>query len=311
MNNGNINILIVDDESLIRDMVDTHLNAAGYNTVEASNGIEALKILDEDPNKFELVILDRNMPLMNGIELLEKLKAHPILKNVPVIMQTGLSKKHEILEGLEAGCYYYLTKPFEKDILISIVKTAISDHQSYRLLQDELNKQSQSLMLLDAGHFSFHTLSEARVLTMLLAAACPEPEKVASGLSELLINAIEHGNLAITYNEKSQLLKDQQWEEEVEHRLTLDKYKDRVVSVEFERCNNQIIITIQDQGNGFEWQQYLEFSPERSLDVHGRGIAMAKMMSFDNLEYKGKGNQVLITINTNQAEEISLSATAG
>ena len=310
MNNDNINILIVDDEPMICGLLDSFLADVGYKSARAGNGIEALELLEKDQSKFDLVILDRNMPKMNGLELLKKIKSHPKLKNIPVIMQTGLAKKHEILEGLNAGCYYYLTKPFEKDVLISIIKTAVSDYQNYRSLQKELKQQSQSLMLLDAGHFSYRTLSEARVLTMLLAAACPEPNKVASGISELLINAIEHGNLAITYNEKSQLVKNQSWEEEIELRLTQNSYKDRFVSVGFERSKDHINIFIQDQGDGFEWQQYLEFCPERSLDAHGRGIAMARMMSFDSLEYNSKGNEVLITINTEQTEEISLTTTA-
>lgn len=311
MNNDSINILIVDDEPMICSLLDSFLAGVGYISTKAENGIEALEMLEENVSKFDLVILDRNMPKMNGLELLKKIKSHPSLKNIPVIMQTGLAKKHEILEGLNAGCYHYLTKPFEKDVFISIIKTAVSDYQNYRSLQEELKQQSQSLMLLDAGRFSYRTLSEARVLTMLLAAACPEPDKVASGLSELLINAIEHGNLAITYNEKSLLLKNQSWEKEIEQRLTQNNYKHRYVSVGFERSKDHINIFIQDQGDGFEWQQYLEFCPERSLDAHGRGIAMAKMMSFDILEYKGNGNEVLITINTGQTDEISLPATAG
>lgn len=310
MSNDSTNILIVDDEIMMRNLLGSFLTEVGYNSETAENGIEALKKLEKNAGKFDLVILDRNMPKMNGIELLEKIKSNPALKNIPVIMQTGLAKKNEILEGLNAGCYYYLTKPFEKDLLISIVKTAVSEYRNYRSLQDELNQQSQSLMLLDAGHFSYRTLSEARVLTMLLAAACPEPDKVASGLSELLINAIEHGNLAITYQEKTQLLKDQSWEKEIELRLTQERYKDRSVFVSFERDNDQINIIIQDQGDGFEWKQYLEFSPERSLDAHGRGIAMANLLSFDKIEYNETGNTVLITIKTDQTEDLLFSASA-
>lgn len=298
MNNSEMNILVVDDEPSIRMLISEHLISEGYNSKEASDGLEAQQILESDTHKFDLIILDRSMPKMDGFELLKKLKAHPILKSIPVIMQTALSQKHEILEGLAAGCYYYLTKPFEKDILISIVKTAVSEHHSYRLLQDELKNQNQSLMLLDEGHFSYRTLNEAKVLTMLLAAACPEPERAATGLSELLINAVEHGSLEISYSEKSQLLMDNRWEKEIELRLTQEQYAQRKVSVKFERSKEQISFVIKDLGPGFEWQDYLEFSPERSIDIHGRGIAMAKMMSFDSMEYKGKGNEVLVTINT-------------
>ena len=228
-------------------------------------------------------------------------------------MQTGSGNDEEILEGLQAGCYYYLTKPFGRALFESIVKTAVSDHFAYRQLQDELKKQSQSLALLDSGSFSFRDLDESRILTKLIAAACPEPDKVATGLSELLINAVEHGNLEISYAEKSQLLAEQQWEHEVERRLNLPKFSGRIVSVHFERHENDIVIMIKDQGKGFEWQQYLEISPERSSDSHGRGIAMAKMLSFDHIEYAGNGNEVKVTIdidNTKLNEDIPLKSVA-
>lgn len=303
MDTNQANILIVDDEPLLRNMINKYLSDMGYSTVEAVDGVEAWSILQQSIYQFDAIILDRNMPNMDGLEVLKKLKAHPILNSIPVIMQTGSTKKHEILEGLQAGCYYYLTKPFQKDVFVSIVRTAVLDHLNYRLLQEELKKQGQSLTLLDSGTFSFRTLDESRVLTKLLAAACPEPDKVANGLSELLINAVEHGNLEISYAEKSKLLAKQEWEQEIKHRIKQTKYASRYVSVQFKRNTNEISIEITDQGEGFEWQQYLEISPERSSDTHGRGIAMANLLSFDSIEYKGNGNRVKVTINTAPATE--------
>lgn len=302
-------ILIVDDDPLLRELIKEYVIQMGYDTVEAADGIEAWSILEQDKHRFDAIVLDRKMPNMNGLELLKKIKAHPDFSMIPVIMQTGSGNDNEILEGLQAGCYYYLIKPFERAMFESIVKTAVSDHLSYRQLQEELQKQSQSLALLDSGSFSFRDLNESLVLTKLLAAACPEPDKVATGISELLINAVEHGNLEISYAEKSHLLAEQEWEHEVESRLNQPKFADRIVSVQFERGENEISIVIKDQGKGFEWQQYLEMSPERSGDSHGRGIAMAKMISFNHIEYQGKGNEVKVTIDIEKAaEEIPLKS---
>lgn len=289
-------ILIVDDEPFLRELIKEYVIPMGYNTVEAGDGVEAWSILNEKKHKFDAIVLDRKMPNMDGLELLKKIKSHPELSTLPVIMQTGSKNDDEILEGLQAGCYYYLTKPFGRALFESIVKTAVADHFAYRQLQEELQKQSQSLALLDSGSFTFRDLNESRVLTKLIAAACPEPDRVATGLSELLINAVEHGNLEISYADKSRLLAEQKWEKEVEHRLKLPKFTERKVSVQFERNQNDIIISIKDQGAGFEWQQYLEISPERSGDTHGRGIAMAKMMSFNRIEYLGNGSEVKATI---------------
>ena len=62
--------------------------------------------------------------------------------------------------------------------------------------------------------------------------------------------------------------------------------------VEFMRNPGELRFTVRDQGKGFDWQQYLEMSPERAFDTHGRGIAMSKLLSFDRLEYRGCGNEV-------------------
>lgn len=298
MNKKQTNILIVDDEPLLLEILKEYLDEMDYSTVEANDGAEAWSILQDPSHQFDTIILDRIMPNMDGLEVLKKIKAHPTLNKVPVIMQTGSIEKHEILEGLQAGCYYYLTKPFEKDVFSSIVKTAVSDYINYCLLHEELQKQNQSLMLLNSGEFIFRTLDESRVLTTLLAAACPEPDRVATGLSEMLINAVEHGNLGISYADKSHLLARHEWEQEIKQRLEQSKYANLYVSVQFERSANEISIVIKDQGKGFEWQQYLEISPERSGDSHGRGIAMANLLSFDSVEYKGNGNEVKVTLNT-------------
>ncbi len=303
MNKKQPNILIVDDEPLLLEILKEYLDEMGYSTVEANDGAEAWSILQENSHQFDAILLNRIMPNMNGLEVLKKIKAHPTLKKVPVIMQTGSVEKHEILEGLQAGCYYYLTKPFEKNVFTSIVKTAVSDYINYCLLHEELQKQNQSLMLLNSGEFTFRTLDESQVLTTLLAAACPEPDRVASGLSEILINAVEHGNLGISYSDKSHLLAKHEWEQEIKLRLEQSEYANLYVSVQFERSANEINIVIKDQGKGFEWQQYLEISPERSGHSHGRGIAMANLLSFDSVEYKGNGNEVKVTLNTATAVE--------
>ena len=86
----------------------------------------------------------------------------------------------------------------------------------------------------------------------------------------------------------------------MERRLAQDGLSSRQVEVEFTRDANAIRITITDQGEGFDWETYLTLSPERALDNHGRGIAMARLLSFSDLEYRGRGNQVAVTIATRQ-----------
>ncbi|MBF0416613.1 MAG: hypothetical protein HQL79_12695 [Magnetococcales bacterium] len=67
----------------------------------------------------------------------------------------------------------------------------------------------------------------------------------------------------------------------------------KVASLEFNRKGKELHFFIKDQGDGFDWRQYLDIDPLRIVDPHGRGIAMANSMSFTSLHYQGKGNEVL------------------
>jgi len=289
-------ILAVDDKQTNLLMLETMLQAEGYEVVTACDGVEALERLQQEGKRFQAVLLDRIMPNMDGLQVLEKMKGDPNLKNIPVIMQTSADATHEVLEGIQAGAYYYLTKPYQKKVLLGIVSAALKDYQSHQSLQEEVRNNARTWSFLESGIFRFRTLAEARELAPLLANGCTEPERVVFGLGELLINAVEHGNLGISYEEKSQLDEQGQLDDEIERRLTLPEYASQYVEVTFVRREGCIEITVTDQGKGFDWQSYLSIDESRVFDSHGRGIAMARMMSFDTLEYRGNGNQVVVTI---------------
>jgi CheY-like chemotaxis protein len=245
------------------------------------------------------------MPRLSGLELLQKMKEHEELKHVPAIFQTGAGERAEIQEGIEAGCYYYLVKPYDTEILVSIVRAAINDFTRYEAFRSEVRRGMRGLLSMASAHFEFKTIKEAGELGTLLAYACPEPERQVVGLTELLINAVEHGNLGISYSDKTRLNSDGRWREEVERRLRLDEYKDKRVRVDFERDDNGVSIVVRDEGDGFDWTPYLHIDPKRAFDTHGRGIAMAKMLSVSRLEYRGCGNELLAFIDADVKVEES------
>ena len=183
--------------------------------------------LEADSNGFEVILLDRNMPRLTGLELLSRIKRHDDLRNVPVIFLTGMGDRAEIVEGVNAGCYYYLVKPYDGEILLSIVRAAVSDFTRYETFRSEVRKGMRGMSSLRRASFEFRTLAEAAELSTLLAYAFPEPETQVVGLSELLINAVEHGNLGITYEEKSRLNSDGSWQQEVNRRLALEENRRR------------------------------------------------------------------------------------
>ncbi len=144
--------------------------------------------------------------------------------------------------------------------------------------------------------YTFKTPDEARALAGELASLCPDPERSRIGLMELLLNAVEHGNLAISYAQKTELVETFAFQSELERRLQLPEHGEKRATVSVTRTGGELQFLIQDQGDGFDWSPYLEIDPTRVLHPHGRGIAWAKAVSFDRLEYRGRGNEVLAVI---------------
>jgi len=114
-------VLAVDDETYNLKIISYHLKNENYEVVTAGDGQEAWDLLVGSPEQFDTILLDRSMPRMSGMEVLRKIKSHDILKSIPVIFQTAMKHQDDILEGLQAGAYYYLTKPYKRDALRSII----------------------------------------------------------------------------------------------------------------------------------------------------------------------------------------------
>ncbi|MDA9556841.1 chemotaxis response regulator CheY [Vibrio sp.] len=107
----NISILIVDDFSTMRRIVKNLLRDLGFNnTQEADDGLTALPMLKK--GGFDFVVTDWNMPGMQGIDLLKKIRADDELKHLPVLMITAEAKKEQIIEAAQAGVNGYIVKPF-------------------------------------------------------------------------------------------------------------------------------------------------------------------------------------------------------
>jgi CheY-like chemotaxis protein len=289
-------VLVVDDSALDRALLKLHLVGDGYRPQFASSGAEALQMLEMHPERFDVVLLDRRMPDVDGLTVLAKMKEHPRLRMIPVILQTAATEPKDVIEGIRTGAWYYLTKPHDSQMLLSVVRAAANDYAEFRELRTRLRQGLKTLRLLRTAIFSIRTVDEARDVATILANACPDPDAAVVGLTELLLNAVEHGNLGITYEEKSAMRDKDEWEKEVHRRLALPENAGKRVEIRFERDAESVRFTIRDAGNGFDWTRFLDIDPARAFDTHGRGIAMARRLSFSSLDYRGTGNEVVATV---------------
>jgi CheY-like chemotaxis protein/anti-sigma regulatory factor (Ser/Thr protein kinase) len=298
-------VLLVDDEHLNLEILLEYFEGEDPFVLHtADSGEAAWQLLQNTENDFKLILLDRMMPGLDGIGLLKRMKGDPRLSSIPVIMQTAANSPGQIREGLEAGAYYYLTKPYRRDSLLAIVHAALSDAEARSALRVQLHQHINSLQFLEHAEFAIRTVEEAAQLASFVAHACPNPDAAVLGISELLINGVEHGNLGLTYSDKSRLKQEDGWQEEVKRRAALPENACKEVRLFYQRKDDLITLRFCDQGSGFPWEKYLQIDPERAFDPNGRGIALARMLSFGSITYEGCGNIAVATIPCGKPENI-------
>lgn len=288
-----ISVLAVEDDMLSMEFLRSQISDLGHNIFTATNGQQALHFLEMNYNQIDVVLMDREMPIMDGLTAVRRMKDNPALRNVPVIMVTGADSADELKEGLDAGVFYYLTKPVAEEMLRSVLSAAVREAQQRKTLAEELSRHKTSFNLIDTAKFKFRTLSEAESLAAFIANCFPDPERVLSGLGELLINAIEHGNLGVGYERKTAWIDAGTWRSEVERLQSLPQYEKKFATATIAHKDDGVYVVVQDQGTGFDWKKFMRIDPSRAGDNHGRGIAQANSISFDKLTYNEEGTQAV------------------
>ena len=116
-------ILTVDDSASIRQMVSFTLRQAGYQVIEAVDGLDALSKMNGTP--VHMVLTDLNMPNMDGIGLIRHVRANPACKFIPIVMLTTESQTAKKEEGKAAGATGWIVKPFKPDQLLAVLKRVL------------------------------------------------------------------------------------------------------------------------------------------------------------------------------------------
>ena len=111
--------LIVDDSKTMRMILGRIMRELGYETCEAVNGKDALKVIESEKAAVDLVLADWNMPEMNGLDLVKQLRQNPDFTSLKVIMVTTETEVDHIVSALEAGANEYIMKPFTRDDLLA------------------------------------------------------------------------------------------------------------------------------------------------------------------------------------------------
>ena len=188
-----MSILIVEDNPVNAKIMAIHLQKAGYETIVAHSAKEALECLNSNP-RIRLVITDIMMSGMSGLQLLDKLKALPEWKEIPVIMCSSLADLETITKAARGGCKHYLIKPVDRNNLLRKVREALK-HDKLILK----NKKEVMIRLgLDKNSYeevanTFLVMVNDKIIQLEKQTAAADPERISMHVSELLENAISFG----------------------------------------------------------------------------------------------------------------------
>lgn len=118
-------VLCVDDSMIMRKIIRECVDLLGYDFLEAGDGQQALEMVEKEFDGLELILLDWNMPVMNGYDALVALKADDRFKHIPIMMVTTEAERENVVKAIQAGAKHYVTKPFSQEDLTTKILEAL------------------------------------------------------------------------------------------------------------------------------------------------------------------------------------------
>lgn len=259
-------------------------------SIEISKSDNAINKLINAPTEFDLIIITLNIDKKVKLNLIKQILSDNTLKFLNIIVEIPELNVQERTDYIASGARYCFTLK-DKEFTLSVIKKALLDSQKLKNILQEIALAKN----MEKATFKIKTLEEAHALADFLSQVCENQKYALMGITELLINAIEHGNLSMSYEEKTKASVSKNWLELIAEKQTLPENINKYVTVEYikNNKNKEITIKITDEGQGFDWRKFQNLDNKRKLDTHGRGIFLAKNLAFTSLEYIGKGNTAI------------------
>jgi len=302
---SNISVLFVDDEEPIRFSFKERFEDQ-FQINLASDGLEALEELRANHHAYNVVVTDIKMPQMDGLEMIRN--AREIDPDLGFIVVSGHGDTEDVIEALRLGARNFIRKPYS---FADLENTIILESNRYRMIQDERERREgqrmteQFLTSVDGMEFMLPNQIEwVNPVTFRLVAImesvgiCGESDRfnIALGLMEIITNAIEHGNLGLTQEEKriEKSRGEEAYQIELKRRAELPEYKDRKVRVVANINAQEAVVRVEDEGSGFDYEALPDpTDPENLFIPSGRGILLARSFIHE-VAFSGKGNIVTL-----------------
>jgi FixJ family two-component response regulator/anti-sigma regulatory factor (Ser/Thr protein kinase) len=288
-------VLLIDDEAIVRDELGGLLTDEGYRLITAADGEEGIAhFRGETP---DMVITDVRMPRRDGLSVALTIRKEAPMTPVTVI--TGHGSEKMVLEALRAGVTDFLRKPVSFEDLSTALERM---EAALRLTRTQLAELPPSVAVQERT-WVYRLSNDLAAIPLFVdvllrrAAAVGDPRttgELSLALRELLMNAIEHGNLEISYEQKSRALQTGTLARIVKKRCEQPELASRTTTVWVVRRADTLSIRIRDGGAGFDWRRLPDPTAGANLLAdHGRGVLLARM-SVDELTYNHAGNEVTL-----------------
>ncbi|MFZ2959904.1 MAG: response regulator [Candidatus Ozemobacteraceae bacterium] len=287
-----LNVLIADNLSETRDGLAEIIVSKGHSVLTARDGLEGQRLFERYHP--DLVITDVHLPRLSGLELLESIRRTD--PAALVVVAAAFGDVESIIAALHLRATNFIQKPPRPEEVVTLLRkyAAITEARLYGAEILHMMSHQQFSMQIDNHIHLVPQITDFLVRATHEALSSQSRMEIRLGLTELIANAIEHGNLEISYSEKTEAMgkTDKTLDELFATRRAHPILGKRRVSVSFALTTQGCEWIITDQGAGFDWKGLPDpLSPEHLLETHGRGIFLARFQ-FDEMEYMGQGNQV-------------------
>lgn len=288
-------VLVVDDDEIVRQYLGSLLQNNGYAVIEAPDGAEAMNIMRERNKDIAAVLSDIRMPNIDGLKLAELNYENGFL---PFIVSTTISDAAVALKFLKFGVQDYLAKPVSETTLVHTVRNAINRRKLPHLLADDETPLpgNMGVITIPARFAEIERVQNwLELKTGGIIQTKSKQQQFLAFISEILMNAYEHGSLKLTEREKSALLDNGGYYDELRRR---EGECGALIEVAVSIVEDKIAISVTDSGYGFDYRHYQKMPEEEMLArlsmPNGRGIQMA-MQYFDDFSFSKGGAKVLVT----------------
>ncbi len=286
-------VLVVEDSPDQAALITALLEGAGHATRAAGTAEIALEMIED--HRPDLVVTDLVMPGMDGLQLVEAVRARN--PDLPVVLVTAFGSGDVAVEALKKGAASYVPKPRLVEDLVTTVRNVVG-------LARERRKKTQLLESLMESHFRFELANDESLIPGVVEFLqdricyrnpdCDENQLMQIGIAvqEALRNAMHHGNLEVSSELRQESVAE--YNAQVEERLTHDAYSKRRVTVEADFAGQDFRCAVRDEGPGFDPKTVPDpTDPENLLKTSGRGIYLIGMF-MDSVRHNESGNEIVM-----------------